>query len=61
MSAPVTWFEISTTEPKAVREFYAQIFGWNLQVLEESDYALVDTGVEGAIGGASARRRVPTR
>ena len=51
MGAPVTWFEISTTEAKAVREFYADLFGWNLQVVEEANYALVDTGVEGAIGG----------
>jgi predicted enzyme related to lactoylglutathione lyase len=51
MGAPVTWFEISTTEAKAVREFYAELFGWDQQVLEEADYALVDVGVEGAIGG----------
>lgn len=51
MGAPVTWFEISTTEAKAVREFYAELFGWDLQVLEEANYALVDAGVEGGIGG----------
>jgi predicted enzyme related to lactoylglutathione lyase len=39
MDAPVTWFEISTSQPKAVREVYAQQFGWSLQVLEGSNYA----------------------
>lgn len=51
MGAPVTWFEISTTDAKAVREFYAELFGWDLQVLEEANYALVDVGVESGIGG----------
>jgi uncharacterized protein len=51
MGAPVTWFEISTADAKAVREFYAGLFGWKLEVLEEVNYALVDTGTEGAIGG----------
>jgi predicted enzyme related to lactoylglutathione lyase len=44
MGAPVTWFEINTNKPTAVREFYADLFGWKLQVLEEANYALVDTG-----------------
>lgn len=51
MGAPVTPFEISTSYPKAVREFYAELFGWSLQVLEESNHALVDTGTEVTIGG----------
>lgn len=57
MGAPVTWFEISTTEAKAVREFYAELFGWDQQVLEEADYALVDVGVEGGIGGGIGEAR----
>ena len=52
MGAPVTWFEISTGDAKGVRDFYANLFGWKLQVLEDAnDYALVDTDVDGAIGG----------
>jgi uncharacterized protein len=61
MGAPVTWFEISTSEAKAVREFYAELFGWNLQVLEEANYALVDTGVEGAIGGGIGEAHGPNQ
>ncbi|HET6918914.1 MAG TPA: VOC family protein [Jiangellaceae bacterium] len=52
MGAPVTWFEINTGDPRAAREFYAALFGWQLQVLADADdYALVDTGGEGTIGG----------
>jgi uncharacterized protein len=61
MSAPVTWFEISSSDAKAAREFYAKLFGWNLQVLEESNDALVDTGVEGAIGGGIGQAQGPNQ
>jgi predicted enzyme related to lactoylglutathione lyase len=61
MGAPVTWFEISTSGAKAVREFYAEIFGWNLQVIDEYNYALVDTSVEGAIAGGIGEARGPNQ
>lgn len=61
MGGPVTWFEINTGDAKAIREFYADLFGWNMQVLEEANYTLVDTGAEGASAAESARRRGPTR
>lgn len=61
MGAPVTWFEISTGDAKAVREFYAGLFGWKLEVLEEVNYALVDTGTEGAIGGGIGEAQGPNQ
>ena len=61
MGAPVTWFEISTGDAKAVREFYAGLFGWKLEVLEEVNYALVDTGAEGAIGGGIGEAQGPNQ
>jgi uncharacterized protein len=61
MGAPVTWFEISTSDAKAARAFYAKLFGWNLQVLEETDYALVDTGVKDAIGGGIGQAQGPNQ
>jgi uncharacterized protein len=61
MSAPVTWFEFSSSDAKAAREFYAKLFGWNLQVLEESNDALVDTGVEGVIGGGIGQAQGPNQ
>ena len=61
MGAPVTWFEISTSGAKAAREFYAELFGWNLQVLEEVNYALVDTGAESAIAGGIGQAQGPNQ
>ena len=61
MGAPVTWFEISTGDAKAVREFYAGLFGWKLEVLEEVNYALVDTVAEGAIGGGIGEAQGPSQ
>lgn len=61
MGDPVTWFEISTSEAKAVREFYAELFGWNLQILDAHNYALVDTGVEGAVAGGIGEARGPNQ
>ena len=61
MGAPVTWFEINTADSKAAREFYAELFGWNAQVLEEANYALVDVGVQGAIGGGIGQAQGPNQ
>lgn len=54
MGAPVTWFEINTKDPAAAREFYGEVFDWKLNVLPDMDYALVETGPTGAIGGGIA-------
>jgi predicted enzyme related to lactoylglutathione lyase len=62
MGAPVTWFEINTGDPRAAREFYAALFGWQLQVLADADdYALVDTGGEGTIGGGIGQSQGPNQ
>jgi uncharacterized protein len=61
MGAPVTWFEINTSDAKGGREFYGAIFGWKVQVLEEANYALVDVGVEGAIGGGIGEAQGPNQ
>jgi hypothetical protein len=61
VGAPVTWFEVNTSHAQAVREFYAELFGWKLQVIEEANYALIDTGVEGAIGGGIGEAQGPNQ
>jgi uncharacterized protein len=61
VGAPVTWFEINTSDSQAVRGFYAELFGWKLQVLEEANYGLVDTGVEGTIGGGIGEAQGPNQ
>jgi uncharacterized protein len=61
MGAPVTWFEINTSDAKGAGDFYGTIFGWKLQVLEEANYALVDVGVKGAIGGGIGEAQGPNQ
>ena len=53
MGQPVAFFEVISDEPKRAREFYGELFGW--QIAEGpgmEGYALVDTGAgESAVGG----------
>lgn len=51
MAAPVTWFEINTTDADAAWTFYREVFGWDVQEIEGMKYGMVDPGREGAIGG----------
>lgn len=37
MAAPVTWFEINSTNGSSLRDFYADAFGWKLQALPDMD------------------------
>lgn len=60
MGAPVTWFEINTSDSTAVRKFYAEQFGWELQVLD-GDYALVSTGGDAGIGGGIGEAQGPNQ
>lgn len=53
MGNPVTWFEISSKNSVALRDFYADLFGWQMSPYPGGPpYATVDTGAAGAIGGA---------
>jgi predicted enzyme related to lactoylglutathione lyase len=61
MGAPVTWFEISSANSEALREFYAEAFDWKLNAVEGFPYALVDSGVEGAIPGGIGEARGPNQ
>jgi predicted enzyme related to lactoylglutathione lyase len=51
MAAPVTHFEIMAKDAQRVREFYANLFGWNFDVMPEMAYGMVDTGVKMGING----------
>ena len=61
MGAAVTWFEISSANSEALREFYAEAFDWKLQVVEGFPYALVDPGPQGAIGGGIGEAHGPNQ
>jgi uncharacterized protein len=62
MGAPVRWFEINSRNSVALRSFYTDVFGWKTDAYPgETPYALVDTGVEGAIGGGIGEADGPNR
>ena len=56
MGNPVTWFEINSSNPARLHEFYSQAFGWKMQPVVGMDSAMVDTdspaGIAGSIGKA---------
>ena len=51
MAAPVTHFEINAKDAQRVREFYSNVFGWKVNVMQEMGYGMVDTGVKMGING----------
>lgn len=46
---PVVHFEIQSANPEAQQQFYAQLFGWNINADNAMNYGLVQHG-EGANG-----------
>jgi uncharacterized protein len=50
MGNPVVHFEIGGREIGKSREFYEELFGWNIQV-DEHAYGMIDTESEVGIGG----------
>jgi len=61
MGNPVTWFEINSSNPSSLHEFYSRAFGWKMQPVAGMDSAMVDTdsaaGIAGSIG--EGRRTEP--
>ena len=65
MSDEVGHFEIPADKPERARKFYADTFGWTMNVLPDLDYTMVSTGpvdekgmpkAPGFIGGGIAKR-----
>jgi len=48
--APVDWFEVLGTDAKRSQQFYAEIFGWQLNAAV-AGYGMVDTGTSRGIRG----------
>lgn len=53
MTHPITWFEINTANPAEMRQWYGDLFGWDVRPIDGMDYSIVDTG--GAVGGGIAK------
>lgn len=57
MGSPVVHFDIIGPQAEALQAFYRDLFGWELNVLPDMGYALVDTmGGSGIRGGIGASR-----
>jgi len=54
MGAPVMWFEVIGQDRERLQDFYSELFGWKLNVMEEMNYAMVDNGGQGIDGGIGA-------
>ena len=57
MGQPVTWFDIYSSNPQSLNDFYGKVFGWKLQPMEGTDYAIADTDSGQGIGGGIGHRR----
>lgn len=51
MGRPVVHWELWSENPQQLSDFYADVFDWNVNHLEEMNYWLVDTGGDGGING----------
>lgn len=51
MANPVVHFEVLGKDGPKLQKFFGDLFGWKINTDNPMSYGLVDTGVEGAIGG----------
>ncbi len=51
MGQPVVHWEFWSQDPQKVSDFYASVFDWQINHIQEMDYRLVETGGEGGING----------
>jgi predicted enzyme related to lactoylglutathione lyase len=61
MGAPVAWFEVTSADHDRAQKFYAELFGWTVDVDPSMrGYGIVDTGAgEGAVGGGIGPSQMP--
>ncbi len=51
MGQPVVHWEFWSENPGKLADFYGKVFDWKINLLEEMNYRMVDTGGEGGING----------
>jgi predicted enzyme related to lactoylglutathione lyase len=62
MTNPVVRWEINARDPEALQQFYADLFGWAVRVVDPaSGYAMIDTGPGGIPGGIGPEPHYGTR
>ena len=51
MPNPVVHFEVQAKDPRKIQDFYQKLFDWHVNADNPMNYGIVDTHVEGGIGG----------
>jgi len=51
MGQPVVHFEFWSEHPAQLADFYTKAFDWNIRLIEEMSYHMVESAGEGGIGG----------
>ena len=51
MPNPVVHWEIQTSNPEKVQEFFTKLFDWHVDANNPYNYGMVDTHAEGGING----------
>ncbi len=59
MGRPVVHWELWSENPDKAAEFYRQVFDWNIQLIPDLKYHVVDTGGGGINGGIMKPQRGP--
>jgi predicted enzyme related to lactoylglutathione lyase len=54
MGNPVMWFEVAGKDRQGLKDFYSQLFEWQLSDMEAMPYTTVEAGDEGIPGGLGA-------
>jgi predicted enzyme related to lactoylglutathione lyase len=57
MPHPVVHWELWSKDPARLADFYARVFGWQIQHHPEMNYRIVESGGEGGIGGGIMQPR----
>jgi uncharacterized protein len=55
MAKGVTWFEVLGRDGSALQRFYSELFGWELNVIPDFNYGMLESperGIGGGIGQA---------
>ena len=59
MGNPVVHWEMMSSDPAKIGEFYAKVFDWNVKHMPELKYRIVETGGEGGINGGITKPEHP--
>ena len=60
MPNPVVHFEIQSNQAEKLQKYYADLFGWHVNVDNEFNYGIIDTHTNGVGGGIGPTQGGPS-